>query len=207
LLEFDFRFELLAIIIKLFFFPGRKKKTWIYQYAYRLVIGNAVHRARVVHAITKHTKFDIMKAFGVPSKKIQVIYEGVDSFRRVLNDVLWSGEKELLILWPFSKMRELIGVSYMQSFTTRRLAKGIRLRSIWARDRGSYIEKPELCDEEVRIAPRDHNVAMGYLIYGNKVAFISSKGESYSFAVSSGDFSELERMQFEKVWDVSQAIV
>lgn len=41
---------------------------------------------------------------------------------------------------------------------------------------------------------------MGYIIFDNKVIFISSKSEGYAFVVESDEFTALQKVQFESLW-------
>ncbi|MFC1656884.1 glycosyltransferase family 4 protein [Patescibacteria group bacterium] len=75
--------------LTLFFYPGRKKKSIIHKLVYKTVMGRAVRKAKFVHAITNHTKQDIMQIFHIPKDKIKVIYEGVnDNFRPIKSQKL-----------------------------------------------------------------------------------------------------------------------
>lgn len=47
---------------------------------------------------------------------------------------------------------------------------------------------------------------MGYWIYGNKVAFISSRKESFGFIIESAELVEMLRTQFEVLWKTSKPI-
>ncbi len=129
-------------------------------------------------------------------------YEGREGFRQVLNDVLWYEGAEILAMWPYADMNEVIGEEYLKNFTKRRNNFGIKVRSIWARGRDTYVEKIE--GEQTRVAPPGMSWHMGYMIYAEKVAFISSRYESFSFTVQSRDFAELKRTEFEAIWKMSK---
>jgi glycosyltransferase involved in cell wall biosynthesis len=72
-------------------FPGRKMTSFPYRFAYKMVIKNAVRRARRIIAVSKNTKEDLIKILKVDPSKIDVIYEGVNDEFRQLND---EGKKE-----------------------------------------------------------------------------------------------------------------
>lgn len=129
-------------------------------------------------------------------------YSGQESFRQVLTDILWYENSEILVMWPYGDMNEVIGEEYLKTFTKRRLHAGITVKSIWARGKNTYVEK--IPGETTRVAPPGMNWHMGYIIYGEKVAFISSRYESFAFVVASRDFSELKRAEFEQIWKVSK---
>jgi glycosyltransferase involved in cell wall biosynthesis len=69
----------------LFYYPTRRASTlspltyFFKKTAYKKVIKNAVHKARKIIAVSKHTKKDIVKFFRVPEEKIVVTHEAVDA--------------------------------------------------------------------------------------------------------------------------------
>jgi len=67
-----------------FFFPGHKMNSWARRLAFRLVFGSSVKKARKVIAVSRSTKRDIAKHFGVPEGKIEVVYEGVENNFKIL---------------------------------------------------------------------------------------------------------------------------
>ena len=59
---------------------------------------------------------------------------------------------------------------------------------------------------EVRLAPKGMTWEMGYWIYRDKVAFVSSHHEVFGFVVHSRDFTEMMKAQFEQIWKLSKPI-
>lgn len=59
---------------------------------------------------------------------------------------------------------------------------------------------------EVREAPKFMKWNMGYWIYNDKVAFISSRKEAFGSTIHSKDFCEMMKTQFEAVWMQSRKI-
>ena len=45
---------------------------------------------------------------------------------------------------------------------------------------------------------------MGYWMYEDKVAFLSSEKEGFGFVIHSKDFANLIKVQFEEIWKVSK---
>lgn len=143
----------------------------------------------------------LMKKGGVADPKVK-FYPGKEGFRQVLTDVLLEQPKELLALWPYADMTEVVGEEYLQSFTKKRVRDGISVRAVWPFQKGKH---PSIPAEKTRYAPKGTNWRMGSLVYGDKVSFISSLGESFCFTVTSHEFAELMRAQFELVWELSHA--
>lgn len=143
---------------------------------------------------------ELQKGGGAGDPKIK-FYAGKESFRQVLTDVLLAEPKELLALWPFQDMTKVVGEEYLQLFTKRRVRAGINVRAIWPKKHKKTLIIPA---EETRHAPKGTHWSMGSLIYGDKVSFISSQSESFCFTVTSHEFSELMRVQFEVLWRLSR---
>jgi len=135
-------------------------------------------------------------------------YSGEGGFVAVLADVLRSGVKELLFIWPVGEMTNLIGEKQMQDFTYRRARAGMHIRSIWPHFAKASRGKPnfKLALEQARVAPKNLSWQMGACIYGDKVAFISSRAERFAFVVTSHDFAKLERAHFELLWQHSKSV-
>lgn len=142
-----------------------------------------------------------VKTSGGIEAKIK-FFEGKEGFRQVLNDVLWYEGAEILAMWPYADINEVIGDDYLKNFTKRRNNFGIKVRSVWARGRDTYVEKIE--GEQTRVAPPCMSWHMGYIVYAEKVAFIGSRYESFSFTIQSRDFAELKKTEFEAIWKISK---
>ena len=63
--------------LTLHLFPGKKKTDIISRLAYKLVINNAVRRAKHCFAVSENTKKDMIKYLSVPAEKVTLAYNGV----------------------------------------------------------------------------------------------------------------------------------
>jgi hypothetical protein len=83
------------------------------------------------------------------------------------------------------------------------------LRAIWPKDANidtkerPYLSADEEHLRELRFAPVGMTWNMGYWMYGDKVAFLSSEKEGFGFVVQSKDFANLIKLQFEEIWKIS----
>ena len=128
-------------------------------------------------------------------------YPGKEGFRQVLMDVLLEEPEELLALWPVIDMTEVVGEEHLKTFTKRRVAQGTTVRAIWPAAQHIDLSVPA---EKTRKAPKGADWHMGSLIYADKVSFIASAGEGFCFTVTSREFAELSRTQFEALWKESR---
>ncbi len=137
---------------------------------------------------------------------------GVANVQRMLNDILWHEGTDVLTMWPFSDMVEALGSEFLESFHRRRIRRKIRLRAIQPKDKMVQFSRYPFMGvgkghlRDLRITPSHMNWSMGYSVYGEKVAFVSSTKESFGFIVYSRDFANLMRMQFEEIWKLAKVV-
>lgn len=141
-------------------------------------------------------------------------YEGVESVKQMLKDVLLYRDLETECIWPIKDMVEVFGKEFLEQYGTKeRIKRNISNRVIVPQNKmidikdNPFFASSEKLMREVRIAPQNIDYSMGYWIYGNKVAFISSKKESFGFIVESRELSQLQKTQFETIWKVSKKVV
>lgn len=127
-------------------------------------------------------------------------FEGSDGARQMLKDILWHDETTLLIFWPYQEMLEMLGADFLQWFNERRARRGIKIKTIWPHNeikKSRHIFANDKDDVIRKYAKPGQKFSMGYLIYENKTAFISSAKEAFGFIVESNEFADLMKMQFE----------
>lgn len=128
-------------------------------------------------------------------------HPGKDGHNRVLGNALLSGEKEILVVWPYHSMTERIGEAELADFSYEREKRGIKVKSIWSHEGDiKTIKERKFPNEKTKVAPKGLSWHMGYLIYGNRVSFISSSKENYAFTINSPEYSELMRAMFDALW-------
>jgi glycosyltransferase involved in cell wall biosynthesis len=59
------------------FYPGKKMGQWWRKLAYKLVITNAVRSAKRIITVSKNTRDDVVKLFGISLKKIEPVWNGL----------------------------------------------------------------------------------------------------------------------------------
>lgn len=139
-------------------------------------------------------------------------FRGKDQVLKILSDLAWYENTEILSIWPMKEMLETFGDEYLENFNRRRIRNGNKLRIIWAKDKMvdikmyPFLGVGEKHLRDLRIGPMNITWNMGHLIYEDKVAFISSRKEAFGFIVQSRDFAELMRVQFEVIWNISKPL-
>lgn len=140
------------------------------------------------------------------------MHPGIDGVKQVLNELIWSGEKETLALWPLKEMLHVLGTEFFENFHRKRIRNGIAARVIWPETQKVDLQQYPFIGigdahlKRVRIAPKGMHWDMGSSIYGDKVGFISSRKEAFGFTVQSRDFANLMRAQFESIWHLSKNV-
>lgn len=146
----------------------------------------------------------IMKTSRSTRPKIR-FFEGEDGMRQLMKDILWYDDITLRIYWAYEKMLHVLGEEFLLWFNERRKSRDIPIRTIWGsaeKGKTSIFDDGE--DVERRYISRKDAPTMSYIIYENKVAFISSQKESFGFIVESVEFTDLISMQFDTLWEKSK---
>lgn len=146
------------------------------------------------------------------SPKFQ-LYEGIDGLRHVLKDMLLYSDIETTAFWPIKSMVETLSPEFFRYHNKERIKNRIFTRALWPNTQTIDIKKhPYLgagqeFQREIRIAPPEIDFPMGYWIYKNKTAFISSRAESFGFIIESRELTQMLLSQFELIWKISKPLV
>jgi len=163
-------------------------------------------------------KSDIEKVFAeigkgalATSPKFQ-FFEGKDGVQHVLKDLLLYRNIETKTYWPIKAMIEILSEDFFVDLNKERIKRNIYTKAIWPESQKVDIKKHPYLGvgeeflREIRIAPKEVDFSMGYWIYENKVAFISSKKECFGFIIESKEFTEMMLSQHEAIWKMSKSI-
>lgn len=165
----------------------------------------------------EETKKEVEKAFlemqkgNIPmmSPRLQ-IFEGKKELQFILKDMLLYRNMETKAYWPIKSMVETLGEDFFRQFNKDRIKNNIYVRAIWPENQKLDIKKHPYLGvgeeflREIRIAPKEIDFTMGYWIYENKVAFISSAKESFGFILEGKEFAQMLSSQFEVLWKLSK---
>jgi sugar-specific transcriptional regulator TrmB len=155
---------------------------------------------------------EVIKVGATVSPKFQ-LFEGKEGVKLVLKDMLLYRDIETKAYWPIKAMLEILSDDFFRNLNKERIRSRLTTRAIWPQTQAVDIKKHpylgtgEKFLREIRIAPKDIGFSMGYWIYGNKVAFISSKKEAFGFIIESRELAEMLSSQFEVMWKLSKPII
>ncbi len=140
------------------------------------------------------------------------LFEGADGLRQVLKDMLLYSNMATEAFWPIQYMLDVLGSDFFRYLNKERIKNNLFTRAVWPQNQIVNIkEHPYLGSggefkREIRIAPKGVNISMGYWVYGNKVAFISSRKECFGFIIESRELVETLKTQFELLWAQSDPL-
>jgi len=138
------------------------------------------------------------------------VYDRPGAAEAIFYDILRSRPKKTCWFWPASEMIKTVPEEVFISFQTERAKRNIYLDVLWPKrnvvDLGKhpYLTPEQRSLRNIKILPEGIDHMMGYGIYGNKVAFISSKKENYGFIIDSKELSETFQIQFNYFWKISK---
>ena len=136
-------------------------------------------------------------------------YSGKEGMKQVMNHIMLNRNIETILFWPMNEMMKVLGPEYLKELNEKRVKRNIFLRAIWPKDKAldseeyPYLKADEEHLRDLRFAPEGMTWNMGYWLYEDKVAFLSSEKEGFGFVVQSKDFSNLMKLQFEEIWKIS----
>lgn len=140
-------------------------------------------------------------------------YEGAKGIQNALKDTILYRDVETLSFWPIKIMSEIAPPDFFDFLNRERVAANNSLRAIWPQNykevdfsKHKFFGAGKDLKRTVRVAPSGIDWSMGYMIYSNKVLFISSRREMFAFIVESADLAEVQRVQFEYIWSNSTKI-
>lgn len=133
-------------------------------------------------------------------------FEGVEGVKQLLKDLMWHSDTTIQIYWPAEQMNELFDIKFLEWFDDRRTTRKLIVESLWPehtnkQELGLFKKLPGDIQKKLHRCPTPN---MAFLIYDKKVAFISSNSEAFGFITESKEFSELQKIQFNVLWNTAK---
>jgi sugar-specific transcriptional regulator TrmB len=151
----------------------------------------------------------------VPSRYLNPkfqLFEGEEGLQFVLRDMLLYKDLDTYAFWPIKSMVDILSSDFFRYHNKERIRNNIYTYALWPSQQTvkikdhPYLGTGEDFKRDIRITPKGIDFSMGYWIYGDKVAFISSRKESFGFVIESKEMVEMLLAQFKFVWKLSKAL-
>ncbi len=145
-----------------------------------------------------------------PNQKPQITYyEGKEGYYIASEDSLKVPNSTVRHIGSISEIHNVIGEDWdLNYYIPTRLKKHINFKALYFKSQmpESFLRAnhTELL-REVKYLPENHLFSTSKLIYGDRVAFFSSKKELITVIVQSPDMAAGESRLFDTIWDVTQA--
>lgn len=187
-----------------FFRYGKQKRKSVY------IAESPAMLAKIFHSREKQfenivTKLEALRGTVHEGAGV-VLFEGGEGFRQLWQKIFKSGVKEYRIITSGVGMLEFVHEPYLIKYIiAERMRRGIKslqlitdtpaARKIIAKD------KTEL--RESRLLPAGVEVPATIIIFGNEVAFITTRRENTMILVASGEAAVTHRTIFDLLWQTS----
>ena len=142
-------------------------------------------------------------------------FEGQDGIQNLMQDCWSYKDLETYTMWPIQSMRDVITPEFLHYHNVVRIRQNIYIKAIWQRDQAINLIETNPIDlgtggrylRDIRLAPPSMKFNLGYWIYANKVAFISSRAESFGFLIESAELIETLLAQHQTIWEISEDVL
>ena len=137
------------------------------------------------------------------------IFEGANEIEQVYNDILNYRDIDSFSIWPVANMISHLEDDYWIRNNRERIRNNVRIYQIRAKEKQLDITKAPFttpCKELLRfsrIAPAEMDFDMGYWMYENKVAMLSSSKERIGFIIESAEMIGMLKAQWKFIWSLS----
>ncbi len=148
----------------------------------------------------------LYQAAGVTPTRVSY-YRNPSELKILLFEPLHDRVKTIDYLWARDLMKKVFGQTLLDDYKKRREAAKIFVRIIHPRTvTTNPIDRRE--DQrrfrERRFAPAHLAYQASVTIFGNKVAFISSRKENFGVLIESAEFSQACRVLYEGLWSIAE---
>ena len=139
-------------------------------------------------------------------------FAGRQGVQNMMSDILLRRDITIYSFWPVQSMIDLMEADYLTYFNLERIRRNITLRAIWPASQTIDVRKHQFMGvgkeflREARIGPVNLDARLSYLIYDDRVMFISSRQEEFGFVLQSKDMADTLIDQFNVIWNLSTPV-
>lgn len=132
-------------------------------------------------------------------------YEGVEGLKTALWDSL-SGQTDIEAVFSMAELMEVPGLDVINEYKRQRVAQNTFMRVVRSRsrDRADIWQSSHAECRELRYTPESVVLSMTFLIYGSRVALMSSHKECYGLIIESEEHAQMMRTMYQAIWSQSE---
>lgn len=139
------------------------------------------------------------------------VIESAGAAENIFHDILRSREEMSYWFWPVKEMLKTVPNEVFSSFVRERMKRNMAVKILWPKKQEIVLDdypilgpnKKQERLREIRVLQESIDTTMTYVIYGNKVAYISSKRENYGFIIDSAELAHMTKSQFQYLWKLA----
>lgn len=126
-------------------------------------------------------------------------YEGLDGIAALREDVIRSGEKELLELVPIDEAKKYIQEEASDDLKGE-IHKKVKIKSVYTTHHGPVLKEKNGAIESRYISTENLNLGCEIIVYGDKTAFFAYSGKPNGVMVHSKEIAQTMKSLFDLTW-------
>ncbi len=128
-------------------------------------------------------------------------YEGEEGTHALREEVIRSGEKELLEIVPLDLVRKYVPEEALPEDLRHVIRKKLRVKSVYSTVKGPVYSEKSGNSEARFLSPENFGLDCEVIIFGDKVAMFTFEGKSIGFMIHSKEISGMMRLFFSRLWN------
>jgi predicted transcriptional regulator len=176
-------------------------------------------QGRIKELQEQHTRLRIIMPALEAKRAQQVLkprfqmFDGIEGVKNVVMDILMYPGIETYSFWSIKSAMELLTPEFFRFHNIERIRNKTFVKAIWPHSHTANIRRfPFLGGgkgfyRDIRVAPQEVDSSMGYWVYGDKTAMLSSSRECYGFIIESAEFADMLKKQHAILWKMSKPLL
>lgn len=121
-------------------------------------------------------------------------FEGEDGLKQLMKDIMWHDGLTVEATWNDTEINKIYDAAFLRWWNERRMTRNIKINWLLPKTnkKGTTPQFYHEGLDSLITTTRTKEPAMTRLVYGNKVACISSQTEAFGFIVESAEFKKLQ---------------
>ncbi|WPB55571.1 MarR family winged helix-turn-helix transcriptional regulator [Xylophilus sp. GOD-11R] len=156
-------------------------------------------RKQMLTEVLPQLRAHYYRAQGKPNIRF---YEGEEGVRTAYWESISGDAGELRAVFSMAELMEVPGLPVVDEYMAERVRRGKFMRVVRSRshDRAHIWQSSHAELRELRYAPAAIELSMTFVIYGSRVALMSSAKECYGLIIESEEYAQMMRAMYESLW-------